>query len=232
MEIQPGIDAIAQAEAASLLASWVQLPTDTLRASVVDGSLLEGVGALAEAPGLFGDDAADDAMWAEALSAAQSQEPSTLEDLRRDYTRLFTHPKHSLIPIYESQYRFALAGKTDRPLLAVNRTADALDGLYRQWGYQVDRTHAVSADHMAVELTFLAHLWDELQNVWEQEGESDVAVREALEGYLDEHVAPWGTTFFAAVAQEAATPEYRLLGQFGQRLFAARLSLLADSPAE
>lgn len=220
MKIQPGIDPIAQAEAASLLASWTQLPTATLQASAADGSLLEGVEALAEAAGFFSGEEGNDGEWVAALSAVQSQGPSTLDDLRKDYTRLFSHPKQPLIPIYESQYRFAREGKTDRPLLAVNRTADALDGLYRQWGYRVDRAHAISADHMAVELTFLAHLWDGLQSAWEQDEASDGAVREALESYLDEHMAPWGAAFFEAVAKEATTPEYRLLGQFGGRLFA------------
>ncbi len=101
----------------------------------------------------------------------------------------------------------------------MNRTATALDEFYHQWGYRVDRTHAVSADHMAVELTFLAQLWGGLQRERDEEGPQEAAVQDALRQFVEEHVGFWAPGFFRDVAREAATPEYRLVGQFGQRLF-------------
>ncbi len=100
MGIRFDIDPVAQMEASSLLASWLQLPTETLQESVSDGSFVASVAALAEALEESQGAVEGDGSWQDALDAVRSGQPSSLEDLRRDYTRLFTHPRKPLIPPY------------------------------------------------------------------------------------------------------------------------------------
>lgn len=192
----------AATDIALILASLSALPTAEIAESWGDSSLPESLRTLASYTGL-------PEAFTTALNAyvADPKTPSDLSALRQDFTHLFTHPKHPIVPYFESHFLAQKRGETEKPLLVVNRTAVALDETYRNAGFTHRAGSTISGDRLDIELTFLALLL-ERGNV------------EAAEAFVADHLAQWAPAIFARIANEAITPEYRLIGVLGQSFFA------------
>lgn len=192
----------AATDIALILASASALPTTEFAESWQDGSLPESLRALTPYAGL-------PETFTAALDAyaADPESPSDLSALRQDFTHLFTHPKHPVVPYFESHFRAQERGETEKPLLVVNRTALALDETYRQAGFAHRAGSTISGDRLDIELTFLALLLER----------GDFA---AAEAFVVDHLGSWTPTIFARVAETASTPEYRLIGTLGRDFFA------------
>lgn len=192
----------AATDIALILASASALPTAEFAESWQDGSLLESLRALTPYAGLS-------KTFATTLDdyTAGPNTPSDLSALRQDFTYLFTHPKHPVVPYFESHFLAQERGETEKPLLVVNRTALALDETYRQAGFAHRAGSTISGDRLDIELTFLALLLER----------NDL---EAAEAFVTDHLGSWAPAIFARVADEATTPEYRLIGSLGRNFFA------------
>lgn len=139
-----------------------------------------------------------------AIEACKSA-PSCTRDIRIDFTNLLAHPKHPQVIRYESWFHANIKGQ-DAPLLAVNRTARALDETYRNAGFQHASGSTVASDRMDRELSFLAHLLER--------GDTSAA-----RAFFDVHLGLWGSSFFSDISKFAETPEYRLIGTLGEAVF-------------
>jgi TorA maturation chaperone TorD len=165
---------------------------------------------------------------------------SLLRELRTEYLRLFTHPVHPAVPIYESTFLYWLdpAGKP-RPTLFTNQAALDLERLYKATG--LIRSPAVndSADHFATQLEFAAFLLRELIalpeavrtdglispgtqiGVCSQNEPISVLARQTddaskiWEDFVNLHLSRWMRPFFAAVGHEARHTVYRQIANFG-----------------
>lgn len=208
----------AYAEALALLATCLRVPNPVLYEAVSDGSLFE---AFADIMGVLAEDGPADAFAAQAREQADRPSPSSYDELRTDYTRLFTHPVSPRVPIYESQFARREEAGEKKPLLVVNRTAEAVDALYRAKGFAPDRKEVVSGDHLSAELAFLSLLLNEELEEDGSHGEGEGAV--SAQVFFAEHLKPWAASFFEEVHQQAETPEYQMIGQFGQNILSLGL---------
>lgn len=210
------IELAAYEEAFSLLAACLMFPTVELHTAMTDGSLLETFADLNQAiSGTRGDSS-------EANNTAftkQMTDDLTYEMLRKEYTRLFTHPNEPQIPIYEALFLAKEAGKEEKPLLVVNRTAEELEKLYGQMNCKPNRNEIISADHISAELAFLAQIMHDLAEE-DKSKESVASTRAMLGEYCAKHITLWMPSFFSQLAKRANLPEYVAIGLFGKRIFA------------
>ncbi|RUM50514.1 MAG: hypothetical protein DSY47_01490 [Hydrogenothermus sp.] len=82
---------------------------------------------------------------------------------------------------------------------------------YRDNGYSIDlnKTRALSPDHIGVELEFMMNLVQEELNALAREDEKEVErVRKIQKKFLEEHLANWGLPYLLAVKDIAETPFY------------------------
>jgi len=82
---------------------------------------------------------------------------------------------------------------------------------YRDNGYAIDlnKTRALSPDHIGVELEFMMNLAQEELNAIAREDEKEVErVRKIQKKFLEEHLANWGLPYLLAVKDIAETPFY------------------------
>ncbi len=82
---------------------------------------------------------------------------------------------------------------------------------YRDNGYAIDlnKTRALSPDHIGVELEFMMNLAQEELNALAREDEKEVErVRKIQKKFLEEHLANWGLPYLLAVKDIAETPFY------------------------
>ena len=82
---------------------------------------------------------------------------------------------------------------------------------YRDNGYAIDlnKTRALSPDHIGVELEFMMNLAQEELNALAREDEKEVKrVRKIQKRFLEEHLANWGLPYLLAVKDIAETPFY------------------------
>ena len=82
---------------------------------------------------------------------------------------------------------------------------------YREHGYSIDlnKTRALSPDHIGVELEFMMNLVQEELNALAREDEKEVQrLREIQKKFLEEHVGNWTVPYLLAVKDIAETPFY------------------------
>lgn len=210
------IELAAYEEAFSLLAACLMFPTVELHTAMTDGSLLETFIDLDQA---ISGTHANSSEENNTAFTKQTTDALTYEMLRKEYTRLFTHPTEPQIPIYEALFLAKEAGKEEKPLLVVNRTAEELEKFYSQINCKPNRNEVISADHISAELAFLAQVMHNL--VEEDESEKSVtSTRTMLGEYWAKHITRWMPDFFSQLAKRANLPEYVAIGLFGERIFA------------
>ena len=218
---------VAEADFASILCAFLRLPSPQLVQAIEDGSIVGGLRQLMEYLPL-GDDARNDAVRALDAYASESQAPD-LDELRRDYTRLFSHPKHPLVRQCEAA--FLTKEGDELPLLAVNATARDADRLYRRSGYSRAQDTAIPADHILAELAFFEHMLGAAADATDARDERDADTADArdaeAQGQILErlgefylaHGATWWPRFFEQVEAGALSAQYRLVGALGKAVF-------------
>lgn len=207
-------DALACADAARLLHTFLVLPTPELAAAINDGSLMGSMRELAAHLPLSAADKEACMRLCEAYSPRLND--ISTDELRKDFTRLFTHPKKPLVKPFESAFNLAVqAGES--PLIAVNKTARELDELYARCGFCTSRKITLAGDHIAVELSFFAALIEKATAANDQGQER---LLDELQAFAEHHMLAWWGAFFDQVAQHANTSSYVFIGKFGAFAFA------------
>lgn len=82
---------------------------------------------------------------------------------------------------------------------------------YRDNGYSIDlnKTRALSPDHIGIELEFMMNLVQEELNALAREDKKEVErVRKIQKKFLEEHLANWGLPYLLAVKDIVETPFY------------------------
>jgi TorA maturation chaperone TorD len=152
-----------------------------------------------------------------AQSTPDEQPAERLSLLRREYTRLFTHPTHPVLAINESLFCYDPAKDGPiKPVAFINATAVDVDRFYRQAGYQASSTIQLPADHAACELGFLAYL---LQIKVKALQDNDLTLAEESQSIIEDfsrrHLTNWMDLFFAEVEQASNPGLFRALGALG-----------------
>jgi len=122
------------------------------------------------------------------------------EDLNPDFTTVF------LINVYPYESVFM----NDEGFINPTMTNPTLM-FYHQHGYEIDmeKTRALSPDHIAIEMEFMMNLAKEELNAMAREKESEVnRLRQLQKSFLEEHLANWGPVYLLAAKDIAETPFY------------------------
>ncbi|ACO03185.1 MAG TPA: hypothetical protein DEP48_06195 [Persephonella sp.] len=82
---------------------------------------------------------------------------------------------------------------------------------YREHGYSIDlnKTRALSPDHIAVEMEFMMNLIQEELDSLKKENENEAKrLRNIQKRFLEEHLGSWGPVYLMAARDMAETPFY------------------------
>jgi putative dimethyl sulfoxide reductase chaperone len=146
-----------------------------------------------------------------------------LQTLLVDYTRLFLGP---IEPLARPNGSFWLGGETK----LMQDSTLAVQGIYREGGFDIDEAFHELPDHVAVELEFL-YLTLFRRNEAQHSGDAD-ALREVTrlqQRFLAQHLGAWIVPFTDAVKAGAQTAFYRDVAVLTQRF--VRIVASAPSPA-
>lgn len=215
----------ALADGYALVALLLQFPDASWFSRLSDESLGRDVEAIARELSL--DRAVTSRARAELaeLAASLTAGSSSLADARREYTRLFNHPDHPAIPLFEGVFLDEERVRAGKPKtgarLFVNPAALDAERCYRQAGFKRSSDANVSADCISTELEFAARLHSERAcALRDGDGEAKAAASERLAEFERIHATKWFACFFARCAEESAHPLYRAVGRFGTALIA------------
>lgn len=124
------------------------------------------------------------------------------ERIRRDHARLIGHSPRAGVTPYETEWTGS-AGE----ILQYHLLAD-LGGFYRAFGLELAQGCDERADHLALELCFLAFLCIKEARAEDGRAEDLEVVRAAQRQFLDEHLLRWSGSFGARVEREDAEGFY------------------------
>ena len=141
-----------------------------------------------------------------------------LDELKRDYARLFTGPYHLFAPPYGSIY---LEGQ--RQVMGLS-TLDVMER-YRQCGVALAEDFHEVADHIAAELEFVYFLGlKEVQALEEDDHQAAMDARAKLEDFLRVHLGAWISDFAHHVEENAKTEFYRNLAKCSRVFVESRMN--------
>jgi DMSO reductase family type II enzyme chaperone len=150
-----------------------------------------------------------------------------LEALRRDHARLVGHSPRAGTTPYETEWTGA-AGE----ILQYHELAD-LSGCYQAFGLELAPACDERADHLAIELVFMAFLCVKEALAAEQGRAEDAAtVRAAQRAFLEGHLLRWVGSFAARVEREDPSGFYGRAAALLEHFLAAerrRFGLRSDS---
>lgn len=214
LEIQKSI---AASDMYRLLSMVFRLPTEEMSVGLLDGSLRNDVLDIFEELGLF--DARIETIQTKlaALQGDLSDRHELFTAMRREYTRLFTHPRRPAVDIYETLFLFQPeAGNTPNPDLFISPTAMDAERCYRQAGLVRSGSVNEPGDHMATELEFMAYLYlCQAKGVQEADLEETEQRKVQIMEFSKTHLQKWAIAFFDRCSSASESDVYQTLGQLG-----------------
>ncbi len=141
------------------------------------------------------------AAWTQ--SCADGITDAMLVDLKADHTALFVGLREMAAPAWESVYF------SEERLLFQDRTVD-VQRRYEQMGAEVQTPDREPADHIAFELSFVAHCAQMSLNALENGNSLQLdAITAAKREFLSEHLMQWGPKWAELVIKHAQSDFYR-----------------------
>lgn len=161
----------------------------------------------------------------DAVHAELAASDDALGEIRREYTRVFTHPSYPVILLYEGVFtdveRVAQGLRSTDAVLFVNPTAADAERCYRAVGFETN-TYRVPADCITVELEFMSVVHREMARaLLDNDARGAGLFGEALENFKQEHVSKWIPRFFERCEEECAHELYSAAGAFGVAVIVA-----------
>lgn len=221
LEIQKSI---AASDMYSLLSMLLHLPTEEIAAGILDGSLAEDVLAIFEELG-FSDNRIETIKTKLGALQRISGKDELLTEMRREYTRLFAHPKKPAIDIYETLFLFQpQEGQKDKPTLFISPAAMDAQRCYKQAGLVKSKEANEPEDHMATEMEFMAYLYMQKAKALNEDNQEGLAQRnEQIKEFSELHLRKWGIDFFDSCISSSERDVYRTFGQIGSTFMSKML---------
>lgn len=198
-------------------------PTDELAQGVLDGTVFEDMRSIFEDAGIDPSSARFEHEGRIRQGNLTARETRTA--LRRDYTALFTHPKHPLVPVSEMRFR-DLRDHADAPSTPfLNEAALHAESCYRAAGLALaDDRSREPGDHAAIELEFMAYLHSRLADALGRDDREEARRWKQALSDFEPHVACWIPDLFKACAESGRGAVYPWLGQAGSAFMDRYLS--------
>ncbi len=217
---QAAIRHMASADFYDLIALLLEVPTPEGVALLARPELAEDFGAIASELGVSAERAAALTQRFAAMSESLSRHEDALGLLRREYTRLFSHPKKPVIQLYEGVFvdeELVRAGKpSTHAFLFVNPSAEEAERSYKEAGFARTHKSSVPADSVITELQFMGqlHLAAAKADI-EYDAPAAAAAAARLEGFASQRIVRWVPRFFERCVEESRVELYALLGEAG-----------------
>jgi TorA maturation chaperone TorD len=207
---------IAASDMYQLLAMFLHLPTKEMVAGILDGTLAEDVLTIFEELG-FLDHREGIKTKLEALSGEISGQEEFFTGMRREYTRLFTHPKEPAVDIYETMFLYQPEeGEKGKPALFISPAALDAERCYRQAGLVRSKEVNEPGDHMATEMEFMAYLYVQKARALQENNQEELSKRnKQIREFSEAHLQKWAIDFFDKCAFASKTDVYRVFSQIG-----------------
>ncbi len=143
--------------------------------------------------------------------------------VRREYTRLFSHPTKPVIKLYEGVFtddeRVRTGENSTNALLFVNPSAADAERLYKQAGFACSSEVSIPADAITTEMEFLGRLHNAIAlEIIENDNERVIAAMQWLEEFHSRHSSQWFPRFFERCEGESKLTLYKLVGYLGTTL--------------
>ncbi len=206
----------------SLLSQLLLPPTHETAEGVLTGAVRKDV---QDIFGELGLGKPESAAYAEAnLLAAETPEEALCE-LRRAYTRLFTHPQAPLVAITEMRFRDLRDGAEVPSTAFLNQAALHAEQCYRQAGLALSESGSREpSDHMAIELEFIAHAHVKLAASLASGNEDNARIWSDRIEEFRPHLTSWGADFFTACERSGCGAFYPWLGAVGRAFLEQHLN--------
>lgn len=209
--------ALAASDMYQLLSRSLHLPTEEIAMGLLDGSLAEDVlTILAELNLSAAEIGKIRTKFRAAISEGITQEELHAE-MRREYTRLFTHPQKPAVDIYESAFRYTLeGGKEKKPALFISPAALDAERCYKKAGLVMAKEVNEPGDHMATEMEFMMFLCLQKAKALQENNQEELAKREGeIQEFQRIHLQKWAKDFFNRCTSSSRSEVYRTLGEIG-----------------
>ncbi len=208
--------AIAASDLYQLLAMSLQLPTKEITAGLLDGSLAEDVLAIFDEL-RFPTHVQEDLQSAFSHIQQESKSPEELlSDLRKEYTRLFTHPQKSQIDIYESLFLFNPQESNEKPSLFISPAALDAERCYKKAGVVRSKEVNEPGDHMATEMEFMMFLYLQKAKALQEGNQAEAERREGeIREFYEIHLQKWAKEFFGRCTVLGKHAFFKAVGQIG-----------------
>lgn len=214
----------ALSDMASLCALLFQVPDARTVDLMKGGSFSDDVSAICVEMGYL-EEAKNLKQRAKGFSEALSSQDDSLGWVRREYTRLFAHPKNPIVYPYEGVYLDKTADRRGQRSIGsrmfVNKSALDAEKQYKAAGLEPNGMQ-VPADSVTMELEFVSVLHARIASV--AIGEDGAAYENsmlALRDFLESHVDSWMPSFFGDVKESTDHPLYYLAAELGLLLCSA-----------
>lgn len=156
--------------------------------------------------------------------------------LRREYTRLFSHPKHPLIWLYEGVFvdaELVAQGKeSTHACLFINPAAADAERYYARVGFVCSSGKRVPPDCITTQLQFLGIVHSLIaERAQGGEAKSREEAGRLLCEFWNDHPANWFDGFFDRCSRLSNEPLYRLVGDMGRELVALEARCIGSASA-
>lgn len=207
-----------------LLSLFLRLPTTELVDGLLDGSLKQDVRDIFEELDVPEEETAS-IMEGLGEYGANSHDPKEiLSDLRREYTRMFTHPKQPVVCIYEALFLWSADSDEPRPSLFISPAALDAERCYKRAGLARSKEVNESGDHFATQMEFMMALCRELAIAIQEDDEAKLSEYEAtLEEFAKLHLHRWARPFFRECANVSENRTMTAFWDIGNVFFARYL---------
>lgn len=216
---------IAASDMYHLLALSLNLPTREMTAGILDGSFAADVMAIFEELGFA--DAKTEAIKVQlaALQEGTSDQAEFFTAMRREYTRLFSHPTQPAVEIYEALFAFKPETKNQpKPTLFISPAAMDAQRCYKQAGLVRSQENNESEDYMLTELEFMAFLYLQKAKALSESNQEEAAKRdEQIKEFSELHLQKWGVDFFESCISASKSGVYQTLGRIGSAFLSRML---------
>jgi TorA maturation chaperone TorD len=208
---------VAASDLYRLLFISLHFPTDELALGLLDGSFCNDVLSIFEELNFSGEEIGKIRAQLITLKGDIKNKEALLTQMRREYTRLFTHPKKPAIAIYETTFLYNPEDDLQsRPSLFIGPAARDAERCYKKAGLEMARQMNEPADHMATEMEFMMYLY--LQKAksirdgnWKELAQREHEIRE----FLQSHLQKWAKNFFDVCIASAQMVFYKTIGDIG-----------------
>lgn len=209
--------ALSASDMYQILALSLRLPTEQLASGLLDGTLAEDVCAIMNELDFSEQDIEKTKSNFLIIQKSMSDIEVLLTEIRREYTRLFTHPKEPVVQIYETLFLYNSEEDDARPSLFISPSALDAERCYKKAGLTMSSEVGEPADHMATEMEFMMYLYMQKGKALQENNNEEITRREEeIKEFEEIHLKKWAKDFFDLCVSSTRNDAYRVLGELGK----------------